>query len=227
MSAALSVVVQSCPARKDLAEALLSRLAGMSAPGMDLLGIAWDETPGGGGPWGSGQRAWAMASGERHLVIQDDAIVCQDFLGAALMLSRLAPHAALTFCAFNGAVERARAAGKHWVRSGVGAYGQANLLKREDALGFVPWEAGVPESERVRLKWNRSDDRRLSAYLKHLRVPILLPVPCLVQHDLVAPSLMGRPPKVGRYYREARWFIGDQSPFSIDWSRGLDSPERG
>lgn len=81
--------------------------------------------------------------------------------------------------------------------------------------------------EACRPGWGPHDDTRMQEYYAKFGIKVLVPVPCLVQHDLSVHSTMGTGQKVGRWKREARWAIGDVHPATVDWDLGFDKPLRG
>jgi hypothetical protein len=64
-----------------------------------------------------------------------------------------------------------------------------------------------------------ADDEIVGRWRAARRLDVWLTVPCLVQHDEEAPSvLLGHRESRPRY---ASCFIGEHSPALIDWTRGL------
>lgn len=204
----LSVAIQTHPARAGLAERLRLELERQRVAGVAPIDVCSDLDQ--DGPWGSARRAWrrARAHGARaHLVIQDDAVPCVDFLEAAAHLVALVGPVSF-FCESPG-VEQVAARGDRWYRRRF-LYGQALALPLELAAGLVDWvEAAAP-----RAGWHH-DDVRISAYLSAHGVQPACTVPSLVDHG-DAPSLLRHP------VVRARRFIGrDARAMDLDWTRGL------
>lgn len=221
MTYPVSVVVQSCPKRAELAQILHDKLVADAPDGVKVLGIAWDNDH--AGPWASAKKAWAMAEGEHHLVMQEDVLLCPGFLDAAKMLLGLNPGRVVSFYTGTAGPVRAREAGVHWLEER-DLSGQAIALPRGMPAAFLAWEAAEPLDKHP--NWRSWDDLRLTSFLQHHKHRVRIPVPCLVQHDLQHKSTMGTPAKVFKWPRESRWFIGEGSPFEIDWGLGLDQPAR-
>lgn len=222
MKPALSIAVQTCRDRLPLAETQQRRILAQLVPGVEFVGLAVDANM--EGPWASARRAWQMATGEHHLVVQEDAVLCQGFVGAAKMLLALRPGRVLSFYLATGATDLARQRKVHWVELRQILTGLAVAMPGELALEFVRW---ADEREPSEPGWGPHDDSRLQTFYRERGIRVLVPAPCLVQHDLSVRSTMGTGPKVGRNRREARWWIGDQSPFSVDWDLGFDQPVKG
>lgn len=219
---ALSVVVQTCKARLEMANRQLELLRVLQVPGVEVIGLAVDENM--EGPWASAKKAWAMGTGENHLVIQEDAVVCSDFLAIAKMLIGMRPERVYSFYLATGATELAQQQGKHWVEVKRILTGLAVAMPGWMATHFLAWQA---EQEPNRPDWGKHDDSRTSDYFVKFGQRVLVPAPCLVQHDLTVRSTMGTGAQVGKNRREARWFIGARSPFSIDWELGFEQPVKG
>lgn len=220
----LSVVVQTCLVRRGMADKLVEQLRKEAAgvEGVEVLGAAVDMEM--AGPWASARKAWAMAEGDHHLVLQEDALLCRGFLDVAKMLFGMRMDRALSFYLATGATLEAQKAGKHWVECKKILTGLAVAMPREMVQAFLRW---VDANEASHPSWGKHDDSRLQDFYEAHGVRVLVPAPCLVQHDLTVRSTMGTGPKVGRNRREARWWIGDGSPFQIDWSLGFEEPVRG
>lgn len=220
----LSVVVQTCAARRELGERLLAKLEATSVRGVDVVGMAVDEEM--NGPWASAKLGWQMATGDYHLMLQDDVVLCRDFLDAAKMLTGMCHDRAMSFYVATAAATQAREQGKHWVEMRAILAGQAIALPHAMVGDFLQWEAdNAEEMLHVEGFW---DDSRLQWFYRRMGIRALVPVPCLVQHNLDVKSQVGTATKVGKHLRRSRWFLGENhSPFSIDWQQGFTSPVRG
>lgn len=89
MTVRLSVSVMAHPVRYEWTEDLLNRT------GLSWDHVVWDQ---GKGRWDTGRRAWELADPDasHHLVLQDDALPCQDLiLGLEMALARIPAHRVL------------------------------------------------------------------------------------------------------------------------------------
>lgn len=128
-------------------------------------------------------------------MVQDDAIPCDGF--AAKITAAIAEHPATIIAAFTPGVG-------HLLRQFWQAQKRGDrYLSLPPNHTFVPLVAVVyprGHAEGVlaftvarRMSVGRADDGIVSTYARANRVPVLLTVPCLVDHDDTVPSLMGMP----------------------------------
>ncbi|MDQ2668628.1 MAG: hypothetical protein M3Z05_21920 [Gemmatimonadota bacterium] len=175
------------------------------------------------GCWGNARLAWARGAAlgfDAHLVIQDDVVLSQDFLGGVAFLHAMKPTFPMSFFRLAG-VDAARRENRHWVFVTRFLMAQALLMPKDVAQGFVPWAdsyAGSPTGD----YWAHSCDGRQRDYFRALKLRVYQPVPSLVDHRAIK-STLGNPSG-----RLAKWFIGvNESWRTVDWSRGADDPQRG
>jgi hypothetical protein len=171
----------------------------------------------------TGRVAWrSTPAGTTHrLVVQDDVVLCPDFLRHVRSAIAIAPAAALSFFTEWGSytsfgLRLAALSGSSWVEA-AGGYlpTQAAVLPAELAAGFDEFAAREAGRE-------LNDDVVLLAYLRRLGVPTFVSVPNLVQHDDVA-SLHGNEhygPRRSACYAPAvlappRWSGGVTAPTLI------------
>jgi hypothetical protein len=147
--------------------------------------------------------------------LQDDAIVCRDFIRSCEAALDAVPLAPVAFYANRKVIEEARAAGSSWAVTKVMTWGVATCLPVWMIGPFLHWQARniVPDL--------RSDDFRLNSYFEHAGYSVHCTAPSLVDHR-DGPSVAGNHPPMSRV---ARWFVGaDRSGTEIDWSAGVDDP---
>lgn len=180
--------------------------------------ISWDRA---GPPTSKGDRAWVNARAawsmhdpvaDWHVLIQDDAAPCADFLvGLARALEHVPERAAVSGYMGNGPNISARwgrmaaqadQRGASWVRSYMLGWGVAVAVPVPMIPDMIVWcdrKAGVP------------DDMRVSRWLQRQQVDTWYTWPSLVDH-LPVPSLSGhRHPRVAHRHHRG-------SALELDWS---------
>lgn len=211
MTLALSVAIMHHPSRDGLMPWLLRRL------GREDVTVVTDHD--GDGPWPTARRAWQARdpSATHHLLLQDDALLCDDFLHGVVWATIAVGGAPTSFFYLHGGrkvIDPIVARGDHWCRirdvSGV-----AVCLPTWMVDDFLTWvDAHIaPEMP--------YDDTRLSLYLQSTQQDVWLTVPSLVDHLSVKSIIHAR-----ASHRQARHFLGStRSAKEIDWNRGvLDAP---
>lgn len=169
--------------------------------------------------WDTGRRSLLAfdPAARWHVIVQDDAILCRDFLAGCekaaqaagdrpvgLYTGRVRPHAHTV----TPAVKRALKLKRPWLEMEGPWWGVGIILPTACIPELVAWGDAHPRIANY--------DRRIAAYFAKLRIDCWYTVPSLVDHRPVAenPSLVeGR---TGN--RTAHAFIGDGSPLDIDWS---------
>jgi hypothetical protein len=206
------------PERRAMVTALLRGMGGLDVLNRETVG--WSVTKDGNraGVWPTARRAWLDSRrylSSHHLVIQDDAIVCRDFLAGVKAIVAIQPEAAITLYANRKVVEEAREQGSAWASYRDGPWGLAVVMPSAWASDFLRWEAAaVPSSY-------PHDDRRLGLWLWNEGKPCLGVVPSIVEHGGWKHSTMGHSNPRSR----ARWFLGiDKSALSVDWTKGASKP---
>lgn len=212
MSARVSVTVMAHPDRERFIPELLRRLDRPAE-------VIWDRY---GDRWDTGRRAMLAYDREatHHLVIQDDALVCNDLVaGVERALEHVPAKAGVPtpLCLYAGRirpfrtyverlVDRAREstswltmAQLHW---GVGIVLPTSLI--EDCIAWGDGRSDIANY-----------DKRISRYLDSQRITVWYPWPSLVDHR-TSPSLVPGRTSRGRY---AHRFLGaDQSALDVDWT---------
>lgn len=208
----LSICIQTHPARA----ALLTRLLVSLSPTNVL--VAHDPDPDARpGPLRSYLRALELlpAWATHHLVIQDDALVCDAFVTTLLRAIAARPSDPLAL--FVGAalgvhgdrVTQAFGRGETFVALSQRSWTPAVALVWPRALvpGFLAFAADKASRRPL------ADDEVLGRYFRSERVEVLATVPSLVEHPDDSPSLIGRKT---RGDRSAACFVqGD--PLAIRW----------
>lgn len=217
-----SIIIQSVPGRRAVRERLLEQLP--------TAVVAEDDGPPPGNPWRGYQLALqlgldAPVKPAHLLVIQDDAIVCRNFLPAVERLIELIPNSPI--CLFYPGikmnswrnVQKMNASGK----SVFVLHRQdfmpvvAVLWPREKAEHFLFWTQGkkIPGLR----KPYRSDDAVAGAWMKLTHQDVYVAHPSLVQHpDDVEPVKDG--PQIAGHGRDRgrialAFCEGD--PLEIEW----------
>lgn len=205
----LSVKIMAHKKRAKFVEELVERL------GLTEDDVIWDKIQ---NRWDTGRRAWEAVdqTAEWGAVIQDDAVVCKDFIAGMEKALHYIPRD-MVVSPYVGTrrplahrVEAAVRAAKRndaaWIRMPSLNWGVAIVLPTDIIDGMLPWcdKQGYPNY-----------DRRVGRYAIDVKkMHTICTWPSLVDHRDV-PSLVGH--GGGRY---AHQFIGeDASALDIDWSK--------
>ena len=213
----LQVVVQSHPSRADLLPRLLPDLPGAQT--------VYDPEPDGKrNPWRTYLACLgALAPDASHLlVIQDDAIVCLDFM--ATVEKVIAAHPDSPICLFVPGVGLLRNAmldacyrGKQWAEIPRPAFVPvvAVVWPRADAEALLAYAEEKPFA-----LGRTSDDANVAEWMRVTRRTFWMTVPSLADHPDDTPSLMNQPAMNGRNPARTAccWAGRDWSPSQIDWT---------
>jgi len=203
--------IMTHPQRRTMAEALRVTLERQRCPDATYLGMSVDTER--QGPWASARPAWAMClpSQHYHMVLQDDIVVCADFLQTASHLLGLCPQRGpVTFWANRKQVPEAITAGCSWVRIGVWWGAQALAIPGDMVADMLDWVDGH-EGQPFQDPWKTHDDVRISAFFQHNKIPVYATAPSLVEH-CNAPSLMGHRDQ------SARVWVGEGPAMGLPWN---------
>jgi hypothetical protein len=170
----LSIAVMMHPTRQEYLPYLTERLGAVP--------VAMDR---GLGVWDTCRRAWEAATGDFHLVVQDDALIARDFRARALAL--LTERCAYSF--YFGWRQRFEAVAPSYLAAGGVVlprlhWGLAVCLPREHIEPMLAFgEASALDP--------KLDDTRISRYLGSVGVPVRYPLPSLVDHRLTTSLVTG------------------------------------
>lgn len=169
--------------------------------------------------WDTGARSLLKYERDatHHLVVQDDAIICKDFLAGcrrvaqaagdypvSLYIGRVRPHQRIV----SPAVQHVIDTGGAWLRMNGPWWGVAVIIPTMYIEELCEW--GASRNHIVNY------DKRMTHFFKFKKIECLYTVPSLVDHrsETENPSLV--PGRKGD--RRAQFFIGDRSPLDVDWS---------
>jgi hypothetical protein len=177
-------------AHPDRAAEVSELLAALDRP----VPVHWDdEGPASGNAdrvWRTARGAWSLfdPDADRHVLIQDDAIVCADYLaGLEQALVHVPPSAVVSpYLGQPGRVAPARwgvlqtsaeRVGASWIRGERVMWGVSLVLPTNDIPAMIDWadrRAGVP------------DDMRVGGWAKRENREVWYPWPSLVDHRTIA-----------------------------------------
>lgn len=199
----LSIAIQSCPPRAKRAVELARVLGGQACEarvfGHHVLDPVITTDVEMRGARQGAALAWGAASNSttHHLVVQDDAVPCADFVATVAALVALHPADPISLCSLAprgpGPVPSLRR-----TRRVLGA--QAIVMPTELARTVAKYLARGDQT---------LDDEAIAHVLDALRVRLLVTAPALAQHDVSTPSLVGHDAVLDELV--ARDFIGPRS----------------
>lgn len=206
----MNVLIQAHPARRELAEVLLGCLGRGE--------IVYDTNEEGPrNPWLTYRRCLArgVELGGHTLIVQEDVIVCGNFLAGVERAIAAKPDNPLAFFvpgkppAYINAIYTARRDGRAWAELPLGTWCPvvATAWSSYLAENLLEWtKSNVPPA------W-RADDEICGRFLAWAGVPVLASVPSLVEHPDTVPSVMNGHKRVGDGRdpgRRAYFYIGDE-----------------
>lgn len=201
----LSVAITAVPARSAMVNRLIGQLRGTP---VDVL---WDRDK--KGCWWNAERALRTASAKHThlLLLQDDALLCKDFVATVEAIGAAVPNEWVSLFTTSKKAARAHENGARWVTCDR-TWGVANLLPVWMVNDFLKWVAKYPSP-------SKSSDGRFFAYLLSHERRAWFPMPSVVEHGGAGRSESGHG---GFVQLRAGAFIGaDVSGTSIDWTAGL------
>lgn len=166
----------------------------------------------GGHLWENARRAFEKHSptATHHLHIQDDVGLCKDFVEGLYKLVEARPRDAITlYMTSKATCEKARAADIHWIACHGVCWGPATLLPLHLLYQYLDWERAHVLSD------YKSSDGRMEFWSYYTNTPVYAELPTFTEHLEPLTSSLGHPPMESKV---SSWFIGDQSPLTIDWS---------
>lgn len=191
--------------------------------------VVWDRK---GDEWDTGSRALLAFDPDatHHLVIQDDAIPCQDLVAGTeraaelthghplgLYVGRVRPN----YQVVGAAVDRGKRDGATWLAMEGPWWGVALAIPTAHIRELVRWVDEHPEPWNTGLHRVLEYDKRIAKWYLAQKLLCWYTLPSLVDHRPEAenPTLL----PFHRGDRRAHWFIGeDKSALDIDWAgRGI------
>jgi len=191
----MSVSIMAHPSRKEWVSYLHEKLGDVP--------VSWDE---GDGIWENRKRATMMfdPNASHHLVVQDDALICKDFYERAQAEIEKRPDWAFSFYLGNRkqrpsiAAQAMRSLPQGGVEMPrITTWGLAIVLPTK-IIGPGMWRY----CENLKTD-SKHDDTRVAKWVKHKRVRLWYPLPCLVEHR-EGESLVGN-----SHGRSAVAFVGE------------------
>jgi hypothetical protein len=206
----VKVLIQAHPSRRHLAEGLHECIGG------EIVYDANDGEP--RSPWATYRRCLQRGleeGGDHFLIVQEDVIVCDNFVAAVERATALRPDNPLAWFvpgkppAYINAIYAARRDCRPWAELPLGTWCPvvATSWSRYLAENLIEWA-----STNVPIQW-RADDEIAGRFLAWAGVPVLASVPSLVEHPDTEPSVMNGHRRVGDGRdpgRRAYFFIGDE-----------------
>lgn len=160
--------------------------------------------------WGTSQRAWQAWTGRAggwHVVIQDDAILADDFVGAAhaALLSRRLEDCVVSFFSFADSTKGEPT--PRWLQlTGNTLYAVALAIPTRLIEPMLTWIDANEARGVAGLGWGslpktRHDDKRILDWTKSRKIPAYVTVPNIVDHD-PGPSIAnpGSRPRVSQNF---------------------------
>ena len=163
------------------------------------------------GAWYNARQCWMWGlslKSTHHLVLQDDVILCEQFVKAVKKCVENYPEHPLGLYANRKICEEAMKQDIRWCQIPDGTWGQAILLPQSMIAKFLKWEKNhiLPNF--------KHDDSRLAMYLVNCKIPAMCPMPSLVDHAGAESSIVGQSNKNKR----ARWFVANKNYLEYNWS---------
>lgn len=159
------------------------------------------------GIWTIAKRGWRThsAGATHHLLLQDDAILCNNFIEGVKRAIASRPNSPISLFARHSEIEKATARGENWATmyhpTGLALILPVNLIEE-----FISW-ADINFAASY-----QHDDERFHCWAIHVGNPTRFTVPSLVEHQHFK-STAGNPSTE----RRAKSFIGNRSPLDIKW----------
>lgn len=176
--------------------------------------------------WGTARRAWQAWTGRAegwHIVIQDDAVLADDFVAAATkaLEARGTEDCVVSFFSFADSVNARGDAEPYWLKlTGNTLYAVALAIPTRLVEPMLAW---IDENEArgvAGLGWGaspktRHDDKRILDWTKSRKIPAYVTVPNIVDHD-PGPSIANPSSRA----RVSKNFLKSGAA-QLDWSANL------
>lgn len=205
--------------RRSMVNDQIKRMGGVSA--IERETEYWEVTKDvlAAGPWPTARRAWLASArapnATHHVLLQDDALLCRDFLPGLREAISNVPEAVISLFTIHDKVAEARLLSYSWIQQRDDVWGVGLVMPSAWASEFVRWcDINIPAGY-------LHDERRVAIWMMATGKACYSPVPSLVEHAGAVNSTLG--------HNDARcvasWFIGsDRSALDVDWSRGVSDP---
>lgn len=172
-----------------------------------------------GSSWGGLKRVIESVDGRcsHLLVIQDDVIVCKDFLETVEKIVQIHPEQTISFFSPYQEIDKAMRKRQEFIAVEVFYYAQAYVMPMAKVRDFYNFSVHHI-SQKI-----TQDDRRLAMFHLHRNEPVWVSAPSLVEHlawdTTTTSNEKGYLPKLKQETRTARHFIGvENSGLDLDWS---------
>lgn len=159
--------------------------------------------------WPATRRALHMHAGEDVLLLQDDIILCPNFLAVVRKTQAAAPRQLITYFGAKMLPPKMRRGG-HWALVNCLITAQANLFPWHIIDPMLLWiQQNIPDT------WKpHYDDLRIMHWQLHTNTHALMTLPELVDHDVFEST---DPQRMGKVWRACVRFQ-DYSVDEIDWT---------
>jgi len=169
----------------------------------------------------SGCKKALQSEADYICVLQDDVLVCKDFLPTLEKLISVNPNKIITLFCQREKANEARSWQRSWLTMKLWFYAQGYIYPREVARDMIEYCERHTNSKNI-------DDEKMAIYVWKHDLRVWATMPSLVEHiGWNSTTLRNR--DYDSYYkisqRVAKWFIGyEKSGLDIDWTEGLDMP---
>ena len=163
------------------------------------------------GVWATAKTCWVagmLSKSTHHMIIQDDVIICNDFLPATLKCIETFSESPIGLYANRKICEEAREKDYRWVQIPDGVWGQGIILPKNLIQQFLEWEHKHIKAE------FKFDDSRLAMFLVEKKIPVMCPMPSLIEHDGAERSIIG----ISNKNKVARWYVANKSYLDYNWA---------
>lgn len=161
------------------------------------------------GVWWNGRLSWLRSDKActHHMVLQDDAILCLDFVETCLKIIEQLPNHPIYLYSGSNLVTAAQARNEHWATMKGGVWGIAIIMPIAWGPQFVQWADAHVNPDL------KTYDGRLGMWLSKQNKNAWVCVPNLVEHDGTTTLLKHH------NVSKSALFIGENvSGLTIDWS---------
>lgn len=165
----LDIKLMAHPSRAEHVQKMLNQL------GLPDSIVVWDDRPQGGDAMYTARKAWSLPLVENcahRLVLQDDVLLCDNFISIVERISQAHPNCAISLINFNKEIPPNYDIPYHWTTYLPGC---AIMLPQQVISSFLNW---TPTKE----KWLPHDDWCITDFCSHNRIQMICTKPSIVQH---------------------------------------------